>query len=113
MKSPPPRKKTEKQCPINVDGLHRRWERGDRRIDWPRISHLLKLWYNGEKVPWRALSHTFIKKGPRPPVWRPNVVDRPRRQDRAARNARPNPNIQTNDFDYLDRLIAHLEQRTR
>ena len=72
MKHPLKRKKTERRCPINVNSLCRRWERGDNRIDWPRIEKLYNAWLDGEKVPWRKLSHTFIKKGQR-------VVRRPRR----------------------------------
>lgn len=86
MKSPIRRKKTERRCPINVNSLCRRWERGDTRIDWPRIEKLLDAWYDGEKVPWRKLSKTFIKKGPRPPrrarvFYRP-IIDRLTAQQR-------------------------------
>ena len=66
MKSPIKRKKTERHCPINVDSLYRRWFRGDKRINWKLISKLLDRWECGEYIPWRKLSHTFIKAGPRP-----------------------------------------------
>jgi len=62
MKSPFKRKKTKRQCPININSLYRHWERGDNRIDWPRIEKLYDAWVKGEKVPWRKLSGTFIKK---------------------------------------------------
>ena len=62
MKFPFKRKKTKRQCPINIESLYRHWDRGDNRIDWNRIEKLHDAWLRGEKVPWRKLSHTFIKK---------------------------------------------------
>lgn len=62
MKLPFKRKKTKRQCPININSLYRHWERGDNRIDWPRIEKLYDAWQKGEKVPWKKLSHTFVKK---------------------------------------------------
>ena len=66
MKAPIKRKRGEKHCPINVDSLYLHWSRGDKRIDWKRIEELLDRWESGEQIPWRKLSHTFIKAGPRP-----------------------------------------------
>lgn len=66
MKNPVKRKKTNPQCPININSLYRHWDRGDDRIDWSRIEKLYVAWQKGEKVPWRKLSPTFIKKGRRP-----------------------------------------------
>jgi len=69
MKEPIQRKKRRGQrlCPIDVNSLYRHWDWGDKRIDWPRISALLERWNKGEKIPWRKLSHTFIKPGRRVP----------------------------------------------
>ena len=66
MKHPIKRKKKEQECPINARSLLRRYERGDKRIDAPKIIKLYDDWVNGKKVPWRKLSKTFIKPGPRP-----------------------------------------------
>lgn len=87
MKEPIKRKKRKGQrvCPIDVDSLYRHWEWGDKRIDWPRIAALLERWENGEKIPWRKLSHTFIKPGRRVPRERP--------QPRRRRNRRQNDDI--------------------
>lgn len=62
MKSPFKRKKTKRKCPIHIESLYRHWDRGDNRIDWSRIEKLYDAWRKGEKVPWRKLSHTFVKK---------------------------------------------------
>lgn len=80
MKHPFKRKKGIRRCPINVDNLYRRWNRGDHRIDWPLIEKLLDRWELGEKIPWRRIGKTLIKPGPRPP--------RRRRRDRRQQTRR-------------------------
>jgi hypothetical protein len=117
MKSPPKRKKTRKQCPINVNSLYRRWERGDRRIDWPRIETLLDRWERGEKVPWRKLSHTFIKAGPCPTPWHPEGLRplRPQRQRRRLAALAEETRRQLNvipDPEFLERLRNLIQEDT-
>ena len=88
MKSPFKRKKTRKKCPIHIESLYRHWERGDNRIDWHRIEKLYDAWQKGEKVPWKKLSHTFIKKlkrRDRNPATEHFVYTPPTRNRRAAR----------------------------
>lgn len=115
MKSPPKRKKTRKQCPINVQSLYRRWDRGDRRIDWLRISTLLERWELGEKIPWKKLSHTFIKPGPCPTPWHPEGLRPIRRQRVRTRVARQAEQIRQQlnilpDADFLERLRNLIQE---
>ena len=90
MKSPVKRKKTIKRCPINVDSLYRKWSRGDKRINWKLISKLLDRWEKGEDIPWRKLSHKFIKPGPRT-----NRRNQNRRQRQEPRRQQEEPNLLT------------------
>ena len=66
MKSPVKRKRTIQHLPINANSLFRKYERGDKRINIRKLNRLFDKWMKGEKVPWRSIGPTLIKKGPRP-----------------------------------------------
>lgn len=115
MRSPNKRKRTEKHCPINVRSLFRRWERGDRRINWPKIETLLDRWERGEKIPWRKLSHTFIKKGPIPARPQQEITRVYPARQLTQRQTRQVERIQTQlnnepDDDFLQRLQMLIQE---